>query len=65
MITFKRPNPYQMLLRLIPAYRRRQDAKLREAVAQLMADPSLPCVIEGKLIPNGYGSTAPDRSPSH
>ena len=38
-----------------PAYRRRRDAALREAIRELVQDPSLPCMIEGRVIPNGYG----------
>lgn len=56
MIEFRRRSLWQRLLRLIPAFRRRQDAALREVIERLVDDPSLPCVIEGRLVPNGYGA---------
>lgn len=58
MITFERRSLWQSLLRLIPAERRRQDARLEQAIARLVADPTLPCVIEGRIIPDGFGEDA-------
>jgi hypothetical protein len=40
---------------LSPAYRERQDAATREVIRRLVDDPSLPCVIGDRIIPNGYG----------
>ena len=57
MLVFERRTLWQELLRLVPLYRRRQDAQLERAIARLMADPGLPCVVEGELIPNGYGGS--------
>lgn len=55
MIAFQRRGWWATLLRLIPAQRRRQDARLEAAIWRLVADPSLPCLIEGRLVPHGYG----------
>jgi hypothetical protein len=57
MIHLKSMTLRKRLLCLVwPAYRRRHDAALREAIRALVQDPSLPCMIEGRLIPNGYGA---------
>jgi len=55
MMVFKQRTLWGRLLRLIPSRRRRQDAALEAAITRLMNDPGLPCVVEGTLIPNGYG----------
>jgi hypothetical protein len=55
MIRFERRTLWDRLLRLIPAIRRRQDADLEAAIRRLIADPDLPCEIEGLVIPNGWG----------
>jgi hypothetical protein len=47
----------ERLLRLWPPYRRRRDAELREAIERLVADPSLPCMVGDRYIPNGYGDS--------
>jgi hypothetical protein len=56
MICFERRSVWQSLLRLVPSLRRRQDAELEAAIARLVADPNLPCMIEGRLIPDGHGA---------
>jgi hypothetical protein len=38
-----------------PAYRRRNEAAMRETIRQLVTDPSLPVSIDGHVIPHGYG----------
>jgi len=55
MIAFRRRTVWQRIVRLIPAQRRQQDAEVEDAIRRLMADPSLPCEIEGRVIPDGYG----------
>jgi hypothetical protein len=45
----------RLLYRLWPPYGRRRDAALRTAIERLVDDPSLPCMIGDRLIPNGYG----------
>ena len=45
--------------RLWPPYRRRHDAALKEAIRDLVNDPSLPCMIGDTIIPDGYGSAPP------
>ena len=59
MIEFRPRTLRERFWRLVsPTRRRRQDAALEEAIRELVGDPSLPCMIEGRVIPNGYG-TAP------
>jgi hypothetical protein len=56
MISFKRRSFLDQLRRwLSPRYRRESDARLKAAISALVNDPSLPCEIEGVVIPNGYG----------
>ena len=55
MIAFRRRTLLERLLRLIPAYRRKQDEETAAAIRGLCADPSLPCEIEGEYIPDGFG----------
>jgi len=43
------------MLRLVPSERRKQDAELRTAIDALLADPDLPCEVEGYVIPDGHG----------
>ena len=58
MIEFRqRTLPKRVLYLLWPPYRHRADAALREAIERLVDDPSQPCVIGGRLIPDGYGAT--------
>jgi hypothetical protein len=47
--------PERVMRWLSPAYRERQDAAMREAIRRLVDDPSLPCMIGDRLIPDGYG----------
>lgn len=56
IICFRKRILLEGLLRLIPAIRKRQDAELKEAITKLLKDPSLPCKIEGTIIPDGYGN---------
>jgi hypothetical protein len=55
MIRLTQRTPWQRLLRIVPAIRRRQDAGLEEAIRKLVDDPDLPCEIDGVVIPNGRG----------
>jgi hypothetical protein len=59
MIAFRRRTLWEQFHRLVsPSYRRQQDVALYRAIGQMVNDPSLPCEIEGRLIPNGYGNQA-------
>jgi ribosomal protein L37E len=40
---------------LWPPYRRRQDAKLKEAIRRLVQNSDEPCIVGGELISNGHG----------
>lgn len=40
-----------------PAYRRRRDAEMKEAIRELVKNPDAPCMIDGVIIPNGYGES--------
>ena len=56
MIVFSQMTMWERIKRAIsPAYRARRDAEMREAIRELVANPDLPCVVEGEYIPNGYG----------
>lgn len=55
MIAFTERSMLENIKRLWPAYRRRRDAEMREAIRELVANPSAPCMIDGAYIPNGYG----------
>ena len=55
MLNFRRRTWLERIYRLWPPYRRMQDALLEDAICRLMADPDMPCVIDGVLIPNGRG----------
>ena len=56
MIQLRERTLRQRLTRLWPPARRRQDAALEAAIRKLVDDPSLPCMVDGVLIPHGYGS---------
>jgi hypothetical protein len=56
MISFKEMNLWEkLLIRLIPARRRKYEKELREAMVYLMDHPEAPCAIDGTVIPNGFG----------
>lgn len=55
MITFKRRALWDKIRCIYPPYRREQDARIEAAISVLIDDPSMPCNIEGEIIPNGYG----------
>jgi hypothetical protein len=56
MIEFRPRTLRDRFWRLVsPTRRRRQDAALEEAIRKLVEDPSLPCMVEGRVIPDGYG----------
>jgi hypothetical protein len=55
MIAFKPMSLTEQIKRLWPAYRRRREAEMKEAIRQLVADPSLPCMVGGHFISSGYG----------
>jgi hypothetical protein len=58
MITFRRMSLWQRLLLRIPSRRRAYEASLLAAITTLVRDPSLPCEIEGRVIPHGFGGDA-------
>lgn len=55
MIVFREMTLLERFKCLWPSYRREKDAKLEEAIRQLMENPKLPCIIGDKFIPDGYG----------
>ena len=55
MITFQRMGIIDRIKCFWPTYLRQRDAKLREAIRELMEHPELPCIIGDKFIPDGYG----------
>lgn len=57
MIAFRQTTFIERIKRLWPAYRRRRDAEMREAIRLLVSDPALPCTVGSVLIPHGYGLT--------
>jgi hypothetical protein len=57
MIEFRPLTACERFSRLIwPPYRRRKEAAMEDAIRRLVDDPSLPCVIDGRVVPNGYGA---------
>ena len=56
MITFRRMSLWQRLLLRLPSRRRAYEANMLAAMTILMRDPSLPCEIEGRVIPHGFGA---------
>lgn len=55
MIEFRRMGILERLLLLIPFHRRAYEARLHAAITTLVANPELPCKIEGRTIPHGFG----------
>jgi hypothetical protein len=55
MIEFRERTLLETLKRLWPPHRRREDARMKEAIRQLVMNPDAPCTIDGKFIPDGYG----------
>jgi len=55
MIELRQRSIWERFMRLWPAERRRQDARLEAAIDRLVRDPTLPCSIEGVVIPHGFG----------
>jgi hypothetical protein len=45
----------ERLLLLIPSRRRTYEARMLKIMAVLMRDPTLPCKVEGVIIPHGFG----------
>lgn len=56
MIQLRQRTIWQRFGRLWPPELRRQDLALEIAIEALCDDPSLPCMVDGVLIPHGYGS---------
>jgi hypothetical protein len=56
MIRLRQRSAWERLLRLIPFFRRRQDAALAAAIRTLVDDPDLACEVDGVVIPNGRGA---------
>lgn len=61
MIEFRRMSFLEGLLLVIPSRRRAYEAQLHAAIKELVDDPRLPCRIEGKTIPHGFGVQEPRR----
>ncbi len=57
MIVFEQRRWWHSLLRLIPSVRRREDARMRAALQQLMDDPHMACMISGTIVQDGFGPT--------
>ena len=56
MIHFERMTMLDQFLELlIPSRRRERERKTREYIRFLVMSPDEPCVIAGRLIPNGHG----------
>lgn len=56
MISFSRRGIFESIKYwLLPSYRKRCDDALRERIKYLMDHPEEPCMVEGNLVPNGYG----------
>lgn len=56
MIVFRQRTLWQSFLyRYWTPYRRRCDAANEAAIRRLVDDPSLPCMVGDRYIPNGYG----------
>jgi hypothetical protein len=57
MIGFRRMTLWQrFLLWISPKRRRKYEADLRAAIDHLVKHPEEPCSIEGKIIPDGFGT---------
>lgn len=57
MITFSRRSLLEEIkYKIFPSYRKEVDAKTKEAIRFLVSHPEAPCVVEGYLIPHGYGT---------
>jgi hypothetical protein len=54
-IVFRKQTLAERFLLLMPSRRRASEERLGQAIAAL-DDPTLPCVIEGRVIPDGFGS---------
>ena len=56
MISFERSTFIdRMKYYLIPSYRKKVDAEMKAAIKWLILHPEAPCMVDGHLIPNGYG----------
>ena len=56
MIEFRVMAPRSRFLRLVwPPNRRGQDEAMREAIRVLVENPELPCAVEKRLVPDGWG----------
>ncbi len=38
-----------------PAYRRQRDDAMQQAIRELVEQPDLPCSVDGRVIPDGFG----------
>ncbi len=59
MIAFRRITLLERIKRLSPSYRRKREEAMKEALRYLVKNPSEPCMVEGGLIPDGYGYKPP------
>jgi hypothetical protein len=62
MIELRKRTWQERLRRLWPPYRRQSDAALAMAIKQLVDDPTLPCVIEGRIIVSSFVSLDLDKT---
>lgn len=57
MITFRRMSIIDRLLLLLPSRKRAYDRDMLDAMTRLINNPFLPCEIDGRVIPHGFGSS--------
>jgi hypothetical protein len=58
MIEFKRRSTVESLKMLWPPYRRAAEAEQKRVIRWLIEHPEAPCMVNGCLVPDGYGSAA-------
>lgn len=61
MIAFGPRTLTESIKRLWPPYRRRKDEEMREAISKLVRNPDLPCMVDGYLVPHGFGLAKRER----
>lgn len=60
MIAFERMGLLERIKRVLsPSYRRKRDAEMKEALRYLVENPGVPCMVDGEIIPDGYGYNPP------
>jgi len=58
MIIFKKRTLLESILNLWPPRKKREEKRTMEAIKYLIDNPAAPCVVNGYLIPHGYGEEA-------